>query len=128
MINTALVTKAIKSEIGAANITPSTPINIGNITSNGSRKITCFTRESNAPFTAFPIAWKKVVVAICIPLRKVKKRNTRRYFVPKSKYKSLPSPNSEISGRGASMNNKKAKSEKIKEEMTASFSASLTLL
>ena len=77
-------TKAIKSEMGAANIHPSTPINIGKTTSKGRRNITCLISESIAPLVALPIAWKNVVDAICIPFRNVKNRNTLKYFTPNS--------------------------------------------
>ena len=51
--------KAIKSAIGPASSTPKTPNCKGRSKMSGMRKNTCRVKESNHPFSAFPIAVKK---------------------------------------------------------------------
>lgn len=57
------VTKnAIVSDIGNDHHTPSTPIDGGRMTSNGSRKIIWRDSERKMLILALPIDWKKLVV------------------------------------------------------------------
>lgn len=50
------------SAIGPANITPSTPNNIGNMTSKGSKNIICLVIDNTNPLVALPIEVKKLEV------------------------------------------------------------------
>ena len=88
--------KAIKSVRGVAYITPSTPKNFGNVRSNGNKTISCFVKDTIAPFTAFPIEGKKVAIDTCIEFKEIKAKNILIYFVANSKYNLSPSPNKEI--------------------------------
>ena len=75
---------------------PSIPKKCGSIIKSGNKKIICFDNDKNAPFKAFPIEGKKVVIAICIPFKNTKNRKTLIYFVANSKYSSSPVPNRDI--------------------------------
>ena len=63
---------AAASAIGPAYITPSIPINIGNITMSGSKNNICRVRLNNTPRLDLPIELKKLDVTGCIPLIKVR--------------------------------------------------------
>lgn len=71
---------AAQSAIGAANMTPSTPMNRGKIMTRGIRKIICLVIERKIPFVAFPMEVKKFAVTGCSPLKKVQNRKIRKNF------------------------------------------------
>lgn len=75
---------AALSEMGPANMTPSIPINSGNIRTRGSRKIICLVMARKIPREAFPMEVKKLEVTGCIPLKKVANRNIRKNFTENS--------------------------------------------
>lgn len=70
---------AIKSAMGAEYITPRIPMNIGRISSRGSKNIICLVRDKKIPLAAFPMDVKKLETIGWIPLIKVKNRNIRKY-------------------------------------------------
>jgi len=61
-----------------AYITPSTPKNFGNVKSNGNKTISCFVKDTIAPFIAFPIDGKKVAIETCIEFRDINNKNVSR--------------------------------------------------
>lgn len=67
-----LTTVAKKSAIGAANITPSMPKNIGRKSRRGKRKIICLVSDRNTPLPGFPIDVKKLEESGWIKITKVK--------------------------------------------------------
>lgn len=69
---------AAQSAIGAANMTPSTPMNRGKMITRGMRKIICLVIERKIPFVAFPMEVKKFAVTGCSPLKKVQNRKIRK--------------------------------------------------
>ena len=76
--------KEIKSEIGPAKINPSTPKLVARIIITGSKINICRVKERIAPSFAFPIAGKKVVTIIVIPLINAKNKNALAYLTPNS--------------------------------------------
>ena len=50
----------MKSAIGPANNTPKIPKKSGRIRINGIKKNTCLVKANNNPFSAFPMAVKKL--------------------------------------------------------------------
>ena len=55
------------SEIGIDHHTPSTPMNLGSMSSMGKRNSICLDSERNMLIFAFPMLWKKFVITICDP-------------------------------------------------------------
>ena len=76
--------KEIKSEIGPAKINPSTPKLVARRIITGSNTNICRVKERIAPNFAFPIAGKKVVTIMVVPLINVKNKNARAYLTPNS--------------------------------------------
>ena len=87
----------------------------------------CLDNVKNADLLGFPIAWKNIPDAICIPLNIVNIKNCLNVIQANSLYNSSPEPNNPINCSGIVWNNINAVADTVKLNPSTIFSVFFTL-